>query len=343
MSAAEELGREVGVVGACKALMVSRATLYRRRRPPQRAVVGHKRSHRALSEDERTEVVATLNSERFGDKAPAEVYATLLDEGTYLCSIRTMYRVLHESDQVRERRSQLQHPNYAKPELLATGPNQLWSWDITKLKGPRKWSYFYLYVILDVFSRYVVGWMVAGRESAVLAKRLIAETIGKQDLEAAELTLHADRGTSMRSKLVAQLLADLGVAKTHSRPYTSNDNPYSESQFKTLKYRPGFPQCFGVLEDARAFGRSFFPWYNDEHRHHGIALLTPKQVHYGHVDAVLAQRQKALDAAYRVHPERFPKKPSVPKLSREVWINPPEAGDSDVVVDFHPAPRGPSS
>ncbi len=228
-----------------------------------------------------------LNSTRFADKAPAEVYATLLDEKTYLCSIRTMYRVLAANGQVRERRKQLHHPNYTKPELLATGPNQVWSWDITKLRGPAKWTYFHLYVILDIFSRYVVGWMIAENESAALANRLIAETVGKEELtveQLEQLTLHADRGTSMKSKLVAQLLADLGVTKTHSRPHTSNDNPFSESQFKTLKYRPEFPGRFGCLEDARSFCRSFFPWYNTEHRHHGIALLTPLQVHQGRAD-----------------------------------------------------------
>ena len=267
-----------------------------------------------------------LNSERFADKAPYEVFATLLDEGRYLCSVRTMYRILEANGQVRERRNQLRHPNYTKPELLATGPNQVWSWDITKLRGPEKWTYFYLYVIIDIFSRYVDGWMIAEKESATLAKRLIAETIGKEELTAEQreqLTLHADRGTSMKSKLVAQLLADLGVTKTHSRPHTSNDNPFSESQFKTLKYRPEFPGRFGGLEDGRAFCRTFFPWYNTEHRHHGIALLTPLQVHTGQADAILAQRQRALDAAYQVTPHRFARRPTVPTLARAVWINPP--------------------
>ncbi len=268
-------------------------------------------------------MLATLNSQRFADKAPAEVYATLLDEQTYLCSISTMYRVLHRNGPVRERRNQLRHPHYAKPELLATGPNQLWSWDITKLKGPVAWHYFYLYVILDVFSRYVVGWMIAEKESATLAKRLIAETLGKQEVNPENITLHADRGPSMRSKLVAQLLADLGVTKTHSRPYTSNDNPFSESQFKTMKYRPGFPARFGSIEDATSFARDFFPWYNLEHRHHGIALLTPYTVHYGHVDGVLATRQTALDGAFGTTPERFTKPPTVAVPRSNVWINPP--------------------
>lgn len=322
MKAAETLSSEVGVVAAVAALSVSRATLYRRRRP-RLPPSPRAPSHRALSDKERKHIVDVLNSERFVDKAPAEVYATLLDEDTYLCSISTMYRLLRSTGQVRERRNQLRHPNYSKPELLATRPNQLWSWDITKLRGPRPWSYLYLYVILDVFSRYVVGWMIAEKESASLAKRLLAETCAKQGVEADSLTVHADRGPSMRSKLVAQLLADLGVTKTHSRPYTSNDNPYSESQFKTMKYRPGFPSRFGGLEDALAFGRPFFHWYNHEHRHHGIALLTPAQVHYGRANEVLEQRQQALDAAYDVHPERFGRRPRVPALAREVWINPP--------------------
>ena len=326
--AAEELGREVGVVGACEALSVSRATLYRRRRPatpPERRAS----SHRALSVDERNDVLAVLNSERFADKAPAEVYATLLDEGDYLCSTRTMYRVLQANRQVRERRNQLQHPAYARPELLATGPNQLWSWDITKLKGPKKWTYYHLYVIIDVFSRYVVGWMVAARESATLAKRLIAETIGKQDVNPADLTIHADRGTSMRSKLLAQLLADLGVTKTHSRPQVSNDNPFSESQFKTLKYRPDFPARFGSQQHSVTFCQGFFPWYNLEHHHSGLALLTPHQVHYGLVDSVVAQRQRVLDAAYSAHPERFARPPKVRRPPAQVWINPPDPPPTD--------------
>jgi putative transposase len=330
--AAEELGQEVGVVASCQALGVSRATLYRRRRPspvqlqPAEERAARPRSHRALSDDERAQVLDTLDSERFADQAPVEVYAALMDEGSYLCSVRTMYRVLHAHGQVRERRNQLRHPAYDRPELLATGPNQLWSWDITKLKGPRKWSYFYLYVILDVFSRYSPGWMVAEQESDVLARRFIAETIAKQSLDSEQvrqLTLHADRGSSMKSKHVAQLLADLGVTKTHSRPHTSDDNPFSESQFKTLKYRPGFPASFGSIEDARTFCRTFFRWYNHEHHHHGIGLLTPVQVHYGTAQAVLAQRQQVMDAAFLAHPERFKKSPLVHQLPQQVWINPP--------------------
>lgn len=332
MNAALELAEDVGVVSACDALNVARATFYRRKQP--KASDGPKtprKSHRALSEEERAEVLEVLNSERFADKAPYEVFATLLDEQRYLCSVRTMYRLLNAEDQVRERRNQLRHPTYAKPELLATGPNQVWSWDITKLRGPEKWTYYHLYVIIDIYSRYVVGWMLAEKESASLAKRLIAETIGKEELTAEQreqLTLHADRGTSMKSKLVAQLLADLGVTKTHSRPHTSNDNPYSESQFKTLKYRPDFPGRFGSLEDGRSFCRAFFPWYNNEHRHHGIALLTPLQVHQGLADTILTKRQMALDAAFEANPHRFPKRPVVPKLRRRVWINPPDRTSS---------------
>ncbi len=314
-------------MAACDALAVSRATVYRRRSPSQ-PVVPRPRSHRALSEEEQLKVLETLNSKRFADVAPAEMHATLLDEGVYHCSVSTMYRLLHDHSEVRERRNQLRHPNYTKPELLATGPNQLWSWDITKLKGPEKWNIYHLYVIMDVFSRCVVGWMVAERESATLAKKLIAESMGKQELsrdQLASLVLHADRGTSMTSKLVAQLLADLGVTKTHSRPYTSNDNPFSESQFKTMKYRPEFPERFGSLEDARAFCRVFFPWYNGKHRHSGIAHLTPLQVHYGLAEEILSERQRALDLAYEAHPERFPKRPRVPRLRGEVWINPPSA------------------
>ncbi len=239
------------------------------------------------------------------DKAPTEVYATLLDEGTYHCSVRTMYRILEDAGEVRERRDQARHPHYKAPELLATAPNQVWSWDITKLLGPVKWSYFYLYVILDIFSRYVVGWMIAPHESSALAKRLIAETCEKQNVLPGQLTIHADRGSSMKSKPVALLLADLGITKSHSRPHVSDDNPYSESQFKTLKYRPGFPDRFGSIQDARSFCQDFFPWYNCEHRHSGIGLLTPEMVHYGKAELVTSQRRIVLSSALDAHPERF--------------------------------------
>ena len=265
-----------------------------------------------------------LHAERFQDTPPAQVYTTLLDEGTYLCSIRTMYRLLDQHNEVRERRNQLTHPRYQKPELLATGANQVWSWDITKLRGPAKWTYFYLYVILDIFSGYVVGWMVAPRESAELAKRLIKETCHKQAIAPEQLTIHADNGSSMRSKPVAFLLADLGVTKSHSRPHVSDDNPFSESQFKTLKYRPEFPDRFGSIQDARGFCQVFFPWYNTEHHHSGIGLLTPETLHYGRAEKVIQRRQEVLSQAYERNPERFvgahPKPPDKPTA---VWINPP--------------------
>jgi putative transposase len=281
-------------------------------------------------------VVDTLHAPRFIDKAPHEVYASLLDEGSYLCSIRTMYRVLDRHGEVKERRNQLSHPPYRKPELLATGPNQVWSWDITKLLGPVKWTYYYLYVILDIFSRYVAGWMVAPCESAQLAKRLIEQTCKKQQIQTGQLTIHADRGSSMKSKPVAFLLADLGVTKTHSRPHTSDDNPYSEAQFKTLKYRPDFPGRFGSIEDARCFSRGFFPWYNQEHRHNGISLLTPEMVHYGRAQQVLQARETVLRAAYDSHPERFVRKVPEPlPLPAAAWINPPPSNGAKSHEEQH--------
>jgi putative transposase len=258
------------------------------------------------------------------------VYAGLLDEGRYLCSERTMYRLLAQAGELRERRDQLRHPPYAKPELLATRPNELWSWDITKLLGPAKWTYFYLYVLLDVFSRYVVGWMVAHRESATLAKKLIEASLKKQAIQRGKLTVHADRGTSMTSKPVALMLADLGVTKTHSRPQVSNDNPFSEAQFKTFKYRPEFPDRFGCIEDGRTFCVGFFDWYNYEHYHSGLALLTPATVHYGQTAAVLAQRHEILAAAYAQHPERFVRRaPRPAEPPKAVWINPPKPADGN--------------
>jgi putative transposase len=280
---------------------------------------------RALSLEERDSVIEVLHSQRFMDQAPAAVYATLLDEGTFLCSIRTMYRILDQEGEVRERRDQARHPQYQAPELLAIGPNEVWSWDITKLLGPAKWSYFYLYVILDIFSRYVVGWMLAPRESAVLAERLIRETSLKQNVLPGQLTIHADRGSSMRSKPVALMLADLGITKTHSRPHVSNDNPYSEAQFKTLKYRPAFPDRFGSIEDARAFCQDFFPWYNVEHHHSGIGLLTPETVHYGQAERATSRRQSVLTSAFDAHPERFVGgAPRPPQLPQATWINKPK-------------------
>jgi len=312
----------LGVRATCEALGVAPATYYRSRRPKRPPMP--RSSPRALSPQERQEVLDTLHEPRFVDAAPAQVVATLLDEERYLCSERTMYRVLRDNEEVRERRNQLRHPSYAAPELMATGPNELWSWDITKLKGPVKWTYFYLYVILDVFSRYVVGWMVAHRESAKLAERLIAESCERQGISPGQLTLHADRGPSMRSKDVALLLADLGVTKTHSRPYTSTDNPFSEAQFKTMKYRPEFPDRFGCIQDARGFGVPFFGWYNNEHRHSALAMLTPFDVHYGLAEQRLAERAAVLAAAHAAHPERFPHgMPTPGTLPQAVWINKP--------------------
>lgn len=328
IEAALDLALEVGTRPACAALGVCRAGVYRRRAKKNAVPVEQKKRSsppRALSALERIGVRDVLNSERFVDKAPQEVYATLLDEGEYYCSIRTMYRVLEENNEVRERRDQVSHPSYAKPELLAEAPNQVWSWDITKLLGPAKWSYFHLYVIMDIFSRYVVGWMVAHRESAALAKKLIDETCERQKIVKHQLTIHADRGSSMKSKPVALLMSDLGVTKTHSRPHVSDDNPYSEAQFKTLKYRPDFPERFGSIEDARSFCQAFFGWYNAEHRHTGIGLFTPECVHYGRAEGVYTSRKEVLKAAYEAHPERFVRKfPTPPRLPTEAWINKPK-------------------
>jgi putative transposase len=317
----------VGVRAACEAFDFPRSSFYRKgfSGVDFPAAAAARFVPRALDSTEREAVLASLHEERFENSAPAAVYATLLDEGRYHCSIRTMYRILESEGEVRERRDQLVHPAYTKPELLATGPNQLWSWDITKLLGPAKWTYFYLYVILDVFSRYVVGWMVADGESSELAKRLIADTCEKQEIGPGKLTIHADRGSSMTSKPVAFLMADLGITKTHSRPHVSDDNPYSESHFRTLKYRPGFPERFGSLQDARSFSQEFFAWYNEEHRHSGLGLLSPAVVHYGLAPETIERRRGVLDAAYRAHPERFVRKPPQPlPAPKEVWINKPQ-------------------
>ena len=315
----------LGVLATCAAFGVARATYYRHRWPVFGPWPRRPAPPRRLPDGERSKVLDVLHEPRFVDLAPVEVFASLLQEGRYLCSVRTMHRILAEHAEVRERRNQLRHPSYTRPELLATGPNQLWSWDITKLLGPVKWSYYYLYVILDVFSRYVVGWMVALHESGKLAEKLIEETCARQGIAPGQLTLHADRGTSMRSKPVALLLADLGVTKTHSRPHVSDDNPFSEAQFKTLKYRPDFPERFGSPEHAHGFCADFFPWYNDEHHHASLGLLTPADVHYGLVEQRVAERQAVLDLAHAVHPERFPRgRPVAQRPPREVWINPPQ-------------------
>jgi putative transposase len=325
MATVIEIAPLLGVKATCAAFGVARATYYRHRSPAYGPWPRRPAPPRRIPDGERSKVLAVLHEPRFVDLAPLEVFASLLQESRYLCSVRTMHRILAEHAEVRERRNQLRHPSYSRPELLATGPNQLWSWDITKLLGPVKWSYYYLYVILDVFSRYVVGWMVALAESGRLAEKLIAETYARQRIEPGQLTLHADRGTSMKSKPVALLLADLGVTKTHSRPRISDDNPFSEAHFKTLKYRPDFPGRFGELEDARAFCVDFFAWYNEEHHHAALGLLTPADVHHGLVDQRIAERQAVLDVAYSTHPARFPRgRPLAHRPQREVWINPPQ-------------------
>ena len=324
MKLVDERTDELTVAEACEAIDLARATYYRAE--SQTAPPASKRpSHRGLSDVECERVLELLVSDDYCDKSVRQVWAELIDGGTYCCSVRTMYRILAASGAVRERRDQLRHPEYTCPELLATGPNQLWSWDITKLLGPHKWTYYYLYVIMDVWSRSVVGWMVAERESATLAVELIRQSCERQSIGEHQLTVHADRGSSMRSKPVAFLLADLGVTKTHSRPYTSSDNPYSEAQFKTLKYQPEFPERFGSLGDARAFLRIYFDWYNNVHRHSGIGLVTPAQRHHGMDKVVYEKRQEVMVAFYQRHPERFVKgMPKPPELPGEVWINKPD-------------------
>ena len=338
MQTVTELAPRHGVRASCAALGVAPATYYRRRRPGR--APRPRSSPRALTVAEQQAVLEVLHGERFVDVAPEAVVATLLDEARYLCSARTMYRLLAAHHEVQERRHQRRHPRYAAPELLATRPNELWSWDITKLKGPVKWTYYYLYVILDVFSRYAVGWMVARRESAALAERLIAATCQRQGIARGQLTLHADRGSSMRSKAVALLLADLGVTKTHSRPYTSTDNPYSEALFKTAKYRPEIPKRFGSLEHARQIFGPLFAWYNTAHRHSGLAMLTPHDVHQGLADQRLAERARVLAAAYAAHPERFPRgMPTPGTLPTAVWINKPPAPAAGATNDLAGCPR----
>ena len=323
----EELTPIIGTRPACRAVGASPATIYRQRRPPEpKPRQPRATPERALSQAERQQVLDVLHSERFVDVSPEETWATLLDEGTYLCSARTMYRILaaHHGG-VRDRRNQLTHPPYAKPELLAERPNELWSWDVSKLKGPARWTYYYLYVILDVFSRYVVGWTVQHRETAQLAKALIEQATEQQEITPKILTLHADRGGPMRSKPVAFLLADLGVTKTHSRPYTSTDNPYSESNFKTLKYRPEFPSRFDSIEHARAHCRAFFAWYNHAHRHSGIGLMTPAAVHHSQAQQLYDLRAAVLAEAHARNPERFVRKPPAPpELPAATWINRPK-------------------
>jgi len=326
--AVAELQPLVGVRVACTAVGEAQARWYRRHRqspPPPTPERVPASQPRALSELERKELHQVLDSEEFVDEAPATVYAKLLDQGVYLASVPTMYRVLHAHDEVHERRRQATHPAAKKPELLATRPNQVYSWDITKLLGPVKWTWFYLYVVLDIYSRYVPGWLLAHAENARLAEVLLADTAAKQHITSGQLTIHADRGSPMTAKPVAFLLAELGVTKSHSRPHVSNDNPYSESQFRTMKYRPTFPDRFGSFQDAHAFCGRFFRWYNHEHRHSGIGFHTPADVHYGRAELVRAQRAEVLSAAYATHPERFVRKPPTPPaLPTAVWTNEPK-------------------
>jgi len=323
------LALQVGTNRACELLAYPRSSYYRQQHPSPLRLKGENRpqtiSSRALSAAEQKKVRQTLNSERFVDCSPRQVYGTLLDEAEYLCSVSTMYRILRANDEVRERRNQKRHPTYTRPELVATQPNQVWTWDITKLRGPVTHTYYYLYTILDIFSRYVVGYMIAERELASLAKQLVSDSCAKQGITPDQLILHADRGSAMTSKTLALLLADLGVGKSHSRPYVSNDNPYSEAQFKTMKYRPDYPRQFGSLVDARAWGQPFFAWYNNQHRHTGLGLMTPATVHYGLANDLTVKRQELLALAYAQHPERFVKGlPTPPQLPEAVWINPPQ-------------------
>ncbi len=327
LEAAISLGGLVSVVAACAALAVSRSTLYRARTPRQvHPRLPRPRPVRRIPDEERDQVVARLNSPALVDVAPAQAWAQLIDgESQYLCSVRTMYRVLAERGLVRERRDIVHHPIHPRPELVARAPNQVWSWDITKLRGPAKGILYFLYVVLDIFSRYVVGWMVAPSESGALARELLEESYLRHGLAPGQVRLHADRGGPMRSRTLAEKLADLGVERSFSRPRVSNDNPFSEAQFRTIKYHQSFPPRFGSIEDSRDHFRVFFPWYTDEHRHSALALLTPADVHFGRADAILGARQRVLDAAYAQHPERFPLGP--PRVARppsEVWINPPE-------------------
>jgi len=326
MEATVGLSGEVATAPVCEALGLSRAGVYRRRNPPEaKAQKPRPSPARALSPPECQEVLDTLHAGRFCDQSPVNVYATLLEEGRYLCSPRTMYRILADSREVRERRNQLRHPHYHRPELVATQPNQVWSWDITKLKGPIKRTYYHLYVMLDLFSRYVVGWLLAMKESASLAARLVAETCAKQNVREGELTIHADRGTAMTSKTLSEKLVDLGVNRTHSRPQVSNDNPFSEAQFRTLKYSPGFPDRFDSPQHALQVLRTFFPRYNHEHHHSALAYLTPAVVHHGQADQVLAGRHRVQMAAFLKRPERFVNgPPRLERLPEAVWINPPE-------------------
>jgi transposase InsO family protein len=342
LNAVTDLAETVGMQRACEALQVPRSTLYRWRRPQPPRQPEQTPAPRALSVAEKSTVLETVNTPRFQDQAPREIYAALLDDGIYLCHWRTMYRILAENQQVRERRDQVRHPVYTKPELLATAPCQVWSWDITRLPGPTKWTYFYLYVMLDIFSRLVVGWLVATAESQELAECLITETYAKHQIAKGQLIIHADNGGPMTAKTINQLFIDLDIAESHSRPHVSDDNPYSEAQFKTLKYRPDFPVCFETLEAAIAWARAFFTWYNHEHHHSALGLMTPAAVHSGAAAQLWTARQQVLQTAFQAHPERFVKGlPVPPALPKAVWINPPkEPAREDGVPPVAPAQPG---
>jgi putative transposase len=317
------LAEQTSTARACELLGKPRGSHYRDRRPVP--LVPAQRTPRAsppnaLTVAEQDAIIKVLTGPRFCDKSVAQTWAILLDEGVYLASMSTMHRLLRLIGQAGDRRDQAAHPARARPELTATKPGQVWTWDITKLRGPDRGVYYDLYVIIDIYSRYVVGWTVAAREDADIAKALIASAAR---VHGAPGSLHADRGTSMTSKPVAQLLVDLGVARSHSRPHVSNDNPFSEAQFKTLKYCPAYPGRFGSLADARAFCETFFSYYNHEHRHSGIGLHTPASVHFGTAAQVRAQRAATLDAAYAANPDRFRRRPVPPKLPDAAWINQP--------------------
>lgn len=327
MTIVDDHADDVGIAPACRAINISRATWYRRRKKMNGTVLEHKprkRSPRRLCDAERKHIIEVLCSEEMMDRSPRAVYAILLDRGEYLCSVRTMYRILAERRAVRERRLQRKHPEYAVPICCARTPNELWSWDITKLAGPNR-QWFCLYVILDVYSRYVVNWLLARRESGFLATHLIEHALHVRDIDPTALTIHSDRGSPMRSKTFVDLLVELDIDRSYSRPRVSNDNPYSESQFKTMKYCPQYPGKFESFESVRSWCTRFFTWYNHEHRHEGIGLFTPSDVYTGRHLQLTHARQEVLDSAYAEHPERFVRgRPQAPLVPKEVWINRPK-------------------
>lgn len=331
MSVVDDIAPAVGVRAACAALWASRATYYRRRKP--REVRPRMRSPRALSVEERADILAILYSERFMDASPSQVHCTLADESVVLGSVSTMYRILRSVNGSRERRAVRRHPSFAQPELVARAPNQVWSWDITKIPGPHRRTWYHLYVIIDIFSRKIVGWRIEEQETGELAKAMMADAMEREQVKPGTLTLHADRGTSMRSSTVSEFLTDIQVARSHSRPRVSNDNAFSEANFKTMKYSPHFPARFISLAEARQFMPLWISWYNHEHHHSGIAGFTPATVHDGLVEQAHAVRQAAMDAAYALHPERFVSgRPTVDRPPQEVWINRPTGR----IVDVHP-------